>query len=166
MLYHYYNELIDPHYFSDMEKARMNAAKRLFLGEMQHLTIHDALTVREKSLEELEAEELVKIRKERAHALVAEERAKRILEEGNADVGVILSGRPAKFTATVVKQESAQERQARRYQMCIDAGLAIPKTDYEPMPRGIGMLAKKEKITRQSFTEDVKAHIRRIQERP
>ena len=57
--------------------------------------------------------------------------------------------------------ESQITRQARRYQMGIDAGLEMPTDDYSGMPRGIGKLAKKEKITRQAFTEDVKAHIRR-----
>ena len=57
--------------------------------------------------------------------------------------------------------ESQITRQARRYQMGIDADLKMPTDDYAPMPRGIGKLAEMEKITRQSFTEDVKAHIRR-----
>ena len=57
--------------------------------------------------------------------------------------------------------ESQIARQSRRYQMGIDADLKMPTDDYAPMPRGIGKLAEMEKITRQSFTEDVKAHIRR-----
>jgi len=57
--------------------------------------------------------------------------------------------------------ESQIARQSRRYQMGIDADLKMPTDDYAPMPRGIGKLAAMEKITRQSFTEDVKAHIRR-----
>jgi hypothetical protein len=46
--------------------------------------------------------------------------------------------------------------------MCIDAGLNLPDNDYAALPRGIGAIAKQERITRQSFAEDVKAHIRRL----
>lgn len=62
-------------------------------------------------------------------------------------------------------QENKEARQKRRFQMGIDAGLPMPDNDYAPMPRGIGALAKQEGITRQSFTEDVKAHIRRMNSR-
>jgi hypothetical protein len=58
--------------------------------------------------------------------------------------------------------ESQEVRQARRFQMCINAGLEMPDNDYASLPRGIGALAKREGIKRQSFTEDVKAHIRRL----
>lgn len=63
---------------------------------------------------------------------------------------------------SVSTQESKVERQARRYQMCIDAGLTMPDNDYSPMPRGIGEVATREGIKRQSFVEDVKAHINRM----
>jgi hypothetical protein len=68
---------------------------------------------------------------------------------------------PERVTPVRVAVESQIARQARRYQMGIDAGLEMPTDDYAPMPRGIGKLAKMEKITRQSFSEDVKAYIRR-----
>ena len=58
--------------------------------------------------------------------------------------------------------ESQKQRQARRYQACIDAGLTMPTDDYSHLPRGIGKLAKAEGITRQAFAEDVKAHIRQL----
>ena len=58
--------------------------------------------------------------------------------------------------------ETAQQRRARRYQMCIDAGMALPNNDYASLPRGIGEIAKREGIKRQSFAEDVKAHIRHL----
>lgn len=58
--------------------------------------------------------------------------------------------------------ESKEARQARRHQLCITAGLMMPTDTYSSMPRGIGELAKNEGITRQSFTEDVKAHIGRL----
>lgn len=57
--------------------------------------------------------------------------------------------------------ESAEERQRRRYQMCIDAGLTMPTNDYGHMPRGVGKVAEREGIKRQSFVQDVKAHINR-----
>jgi hypothetical protein len=57
--------------------------------------------------------------------------------------------------------ESTEQRQARRYQACIDAGLTMPNDDYSHLPRGIGALARVEGISRQSFSEDLKAHINR-----
>lgn len=56
--------------------------------------------------------------------------------------------------------ESARQRQARRYQMCIDAGLAVSDNPAKALPRGIGILAKKEGVARQSFAEDIKAYVR------
>lgn len=58
--------------------------------------------------------------------------------------------------------ETREARQARRYQMGVDAGLKMPKTDFDAMPRGIDKVAALEKISRQAFTEDVKVHIRRV----
>ena len=71
---------------------------------------------------------------------------------------------PAEPQAEVPEQlaETAQQRRARRYQMCIDAGMALPDNDYASLPRGIGEIAKREGIKRQSFAEDVKAHIRHL----
>lgn len=59
-------------------------------------------------------------------------------------------------------KESPEQRQARRYQMCIDAGLKMPDNDYAPLPRGIGELARREGITRPAFSEDLKKHINRL----
>lgn len=58
--------------------------------------------------------------------------------------------------------EVQHDRQKRRYQMCVNAGLVMPTDDYAHLPRGIGVLAKNEGVTRQSFSQDVKAHIRRL----
>lgn len=55
--------------------------------------------------------------------------------------------------------ETASERRARRYRMCVDAGLEMPTSSYEHLPKGIGKLAEREGVTRQAFSEDVKAHI-------
>ena len=57
---------------------------------------------------------------------------------------------------------TTEQRRARRFQMCIDAGLKMPDNDYAPLPRGIAEVAKREGITRQSLAEDLKAHIRRL----
>ncbi len=62
-------------------------------------------------------------------------------------------------TATI---ETQQQRRARRYQLCLEAGLPMPRTDYSPMPRGIGAIAQKEGITRQALVEDMKAHIKTL----
>ena len=64
-------------------------------------------------------------------------------------------------TATTPAQET-KDRRARRYQLCVDAGHEMPTNDYANLPAGIGKLAKLEGITRQAFSEDVKAHIRTL----
>jgi len=55
--------------------------------------------------------------------------------------------------------ETQAERRQRRYQMCVDAGMEMPTNDYSRLPKGIGLLADKEGVTRQAFSRDVKAHI-------
>lgn len=82
---------------------------------------------------------------------------------------------PAPASAEQVEPEQAvqasharattEQRRARRFQMCIDAGLKMPDNDYAPLPRGIAEIAKQEGITRQSLAEDLKAHIRRLHDR-
>ena len=62
-------------------------------------------------------------------------------------------------------RETAEQRQARRYQMCVDAGLTMPTDDYAHMPDGIKEIAKREGIRRQSFVQDLKAHINRLNPR-
>lgn len=57
--------------------------------------------------------------------------------------------------------ETQEQRQARRWKMCIDAGLQMPVNDYERLPRGIRKIAEKEGITRQSLAEDLKAYVNR-----
>jgi hypothetical protein len=61
-------------------------------------------------------------------------------------------------------KETKEQRRSRRYQMCIDAGLSLPRDDYAHLPAGIKKLAATEGITRQSFAADVKAHIARIRQ--
>ncbi|CAN7243867.1 hypothetical protein LJR175_000986 [Variovorax sp. LjRoot175] len=77
--------------------------------------------------------------------------APHIAETTPADSADVVDTRP---------DEPAKERRARRYRACIDAGLEMPDNDYSPLPRGIVRLAKAEGITRQSYSEDIKAHIR------
>lgn len=60
------------------------------------------------------------------------------------------------------ESELQEQRQARRYQACLDAGLKMPSDDYGYLPRGIGRVAKNAGISRQAFSDDVKAHIRRV----
>lgn len=62
-------------------------------------------------------------------------------------------------------KETAEQRQARRYQMCVDAGLHMPTDDYAHMPDGIKEIAKREGIKRQSLVQDLKAHINRLNQR-
>lgn len=56
----------------------------------------------------------------------------------------------------------AEERQRQRYEACQDAGLVMPTDEYKRLPRGINRVAEKLKISRQSLSEDVKAHIGRL----
>lgn len=96
------------------------------------------------------------------HKLYVHDGFKIALDEFAHNTSVRGHGIPAIVLAVGrVPGESHAERQARRYQMGVDAGLSMPKDDYSGMPRGIGAVAESEKITRQAFTEDVKAHIRR-----
>lgn len=62
-------------------------------------------------------------------------------------------------------KETTEQRQARRYQQCLDAGLDIKIDTYARLPNGIGALAKKEGIrgiSTQAYSKDVKAHIERL----
>lgn len=56
---------------------------------------------------------------------------------------------------------STVERQARRYQACVEAGLSLPSDDYSRLPRGIGKVAKSLGIARQTLAADLMAHIAR-----
>ena len=57
---------------------------------------------------------------------------------------------------------TTEQRQADRYAICINAGLTMPTDDYAHLPRGIGEVARSLGITRQALSEDLKAHIRRL----
>ncbi len=55
--------------------------------------------------------------------------------------------------------ETQAERRKRRYEICVDAGFEMPTNDYSRLPKGVGLLAGKEGVSRQAFNHDVKAHI-------
>lgn len=55
-------------------------------------------------------------------------------------------------------KQSAQDRQASRWQMCIDAGLSMPQDTYAFLPPGIKEIARILKITRQALAEDLNKH--------
>jgi hypothetical protein len=59
-------------------------------------------------------------------------------------------------------RESSEERQARRYRMCIDNGVTPPTREGAHFPRGVSRVAAMEKISRQSFTQDVRKHVDRL----
>jgi hypothetical protein len=58
-----------------------------------------------------------------------------------------------------VQKETAAERNKRRYQMCLDADLEMPRDTYSRLPVGIGDLAKSEGISTAAFSKSLKAHI-------
>jgi len=57
---------------------------------------------------------------------------------------------------------AAKERQAQRWQLCIEAGLKMPQDTYSHLPRGIGEIAKRLGVKRQSLSDDLNAHRERI----
>lgn len=146
------------------QEVKDRALKRQFLAQIGHCPIADSI----KSLGQFEAEELIKIRAARI-----EKEAEAAASEAYAGAAARGAGkaRPPVFEAPALAPEpqdapeSAEHRQARRYQLCIDARLIMPTDDYAHLPRGIGKLAESEGITRQAFSEDVKAHIRRMRHR-
>lgn len=58
--------------------------------------------------------------------------------------------------------ESKEIRQAKRWALCVDAGLRMPSDTYSPLPRGVGAIADSLGISRQAFSQDLKAHAERI----
>ena len=58
--------------------------------------------------------------------------------------------------------ESKEQRQDRRLQACIDAGLPMnTKAALSRLPDGVGDVADREGVTRQAFSTDVKAALKR-----
>jgi hypothetical protein len=73
--------------------------------------------------------------------------------------GVVLKMETAALT------EGKEKRQDRRLQACIDDGLEMDARALLRLPDGVGRLAAKEGVKRQTFTEDVKAALKRKVER-
>lgn len=59
------------------------------------------------------------------------------------------------------RQESAADRQDRRLRACEAAGLTMPKKPLGRLPNGVGIVADAEQVSRQAFSEDVKAALAR-----
>lgn len=57
--------------------------------------------------------------------------------------------------------ESKEQRQGRRLKACEDAGLVMPASSSGRLPDGVGRMADREGVKRQSFSADVKAALRR-----
>lgn len=70
-----------------------------------------------------------------------------------------ISPQPAPATAT---KQPKEQRQAERWQMCIDDGLDMPTDTFAQYPRGIGKVAKKLGIKTQSLRQDLNEHRERI----
>lgn len=68
---------------------------------------------------------------------------------------------PQQEVADAPAPETKEERQDRRLQACIDAGLNMNMSALSRLPDGIADVAKQEGVTRQSFTADVKAALER-----
>ncbi|OYY27829.1 MAG: hypothetical protein B7Y20_10705 [Acidovorax sp. 16-64-162] len=73
-----------------------------------------------------------------------------------------LNPEPQAAAPAPVVAGSAEQRQARRWQMCLDAGLSMPQDTYAQLPRGIKEIAKAENITRQALAQDLSAHRERL----
>lgn len=80
--------------------------------------------------------------------------------EANAEIKADSASNAPK--AAVPEVENQQQRQARRWELCIKAGLAMPTDTYAQLPRGIGLIAKAEGITRQGFSQDLEAYRERL----
>ena len=61
--------------------------------------------------------------------------------------------------------ETTEQRQDRRLKMCIDAGLEMPSASVGRLPDGVGRVADLERVTRQTFSTDVKEALARKIER-
>ena len=64
-------------------------------------------------------------------------------------------------SVTIARMESKEDRQDRRLKACIDAGLVMPESAHGRLPYGVGKVAAAEGVTRQTFSDDVKAALKR-----
>lgn len=69
------------------------------------------------------------------------------------------------FTRTepraATEPETKEQREDRRLRMCEDAGLKMDKAALLRLPDGVGRVADLEGVTRQAFSDDVKAALQR-----
>lgn len=63
--------------------------------------------------------------------------------------------------ATTLSIETAIQRQDRRLKQCEDVGLTMDKAALLRLPYGVGIEAKKEGVSRQTFSTDLRAAIKR-----
>jgi hypothetical protein len=67
--------------------------------------------------------------------------------------------------AETSKSERAEERQDRRLRECEAANLKMPDSPLGRLPDGVGRMAEAEGVTRQFYSEDIKAALKRREER-
>jgi hypothetical protein len=78
--------------------------------------------------------------------------------------GLVHTAQPALDAATgkpAGSIETATQRQDRRMKQCEDVGLTMDKTALSRLPYGVGVEAEKEGVSRQTFSADVRAAIKR-----
>ena len=68
-------------------------------------------------------------------------------------------------TPAVTAPETKEQRQDRRLRMCLEAGLKMPRSAVGRFPEGVGAVAQKEGVSRQTLSADVKAALTRKIER-
>lgn len=97
-------------------------------------------------------------------ARLAEIERQRVIDEAEAARGARSSS--TTLAEPVAPKETKEERQDRRLQMCIDAGLKMPTCAVGRMPDGIGKVAEEMAgVKRQTFVPDVRAALKRKIER-
>ncbi len=126
---------------------------------MDAALLHDGLHPNATGLEAIDPEHELQAFDRRATATVDRWVAKNIKLPAPC-IGVILPIRAGAEQSPLI--ETTEQRQKRRYEACINAGLAIEtQNTYAHLPRGVGKLAKAEGISTAAFNKDVKLHIER-----
>lgn len=83
----------------------------------------------------------------------------------SVDEALSLLAGTAPVQATAVVAETKEQRQDRRLNACIDAGLPMrDKAALSRLPDGVGDVADREGVSRQAFSIDVKAALERLQD--
>jgi hypothetical protein len=79
-----------------------------------------------------------------------------------ADRGLTVATGEQMTLPAPVTPESSEQRQATRWQMCVDAGLTMPKDTYGHYPRGVGKIADELGISRQALQQDLNKYRERL----